>query len=420
MPKRFSIPILLILFLTVFINTAPAEDTLTWQECVAQAAKNNPDIIYALEGVRAKEEAKAQTTSTLYPQISADAAASKTKTTTTKNSYSYGISGTQLIFDGSKTSSDVKAAVENINAARQSYRFTSSDVRLNLRTAFVNLLKAQELIKVAQEIVKIRRDNLLLITMRYESGLEHKGALLTAKANLADAQFGLSQAKRDIGLYQRQLDKEMGLKEFKPFLVKGDFSVRDSAKDKPDFKELVNNNPSVLEAVANKNSAAFTVTSAYRNFIPKLSGSAGADKSGAHWPPNTDGWNFGLSLDVPIFEGGLKNAQLKEAEALYKQAQASEDSARSTAIVGLEQAWVSLQDAIETTDVENQSLEAAVERSVIAEAQYSTGFINFDNWIIIQNDLVGAKRTYLNAQASALLAEASWIKAKGETLEYAQ
>jgi len=58
------------------------------------------------------------------------------------------------------------------------------------------------------------------------------------------------------------------------------------------------------------------------------------------------------------------------------------------------------------------------QRSKIAEVEYATGFIGYDNWTIIEDNLVSAKASYLNAQANALLAEASWIQAKGETLEY--
>ena len=61
---------------------------------------------------------------------------------------------------------------------------------------------------------------------------------------------------------------------------------------------------------------------------------------------------------------------------------------------------------------------ATLERSKIAQAQYSIGFINFDNWTIIEDNLVTAKRSYLFAQEAALLAEAKWIQAKGETIEY--
>jgi outer membrane protein TolC len=436
MPKNSAslvlrVSLAFILFMAFFLGASlQAEEVFTWQDCLAEAKQNNPDLIYADEGVKEKKAGKDITASGLYPQISAgvDASTSKTSTTSssgstsssTKDSYSYGVSATQLIFDGLKTIHDVKADSEKLKASEQNYRFTSSAVRQNLRTAFVNLLKAQELIRVEEEIFKIRRDNLELITLRYQSGLEHRGALLTAEANIAQARFGLSQAKRDVEFTQRQLTKEMGRKKFKPFAVTADFVVIDSAKEKPDFEEIVKNNPSVLKAAAERNSTAFNLKSAYGNFSPKLTGQAAADKSSSHWPPQNEGWNLGLSLNVPIFEGGLKTSQLNQARALYNQAEANERSIRDSAIVSLERTWAALQDAIETVEVERKSMDASFERSRIAEAQYSIGFISFDNWIIIQDDIVRAKRGYLDAQAAALIAEANWIQAKGDTLEYAQ
>ncbi|MFH0827071.1 MAG: TolC family protein [Candidatus Omnitrophota bacterium] len=421
----------LILFITCFLyGSLQAEEVLTWENCLVEAKHNNPDLIFAVEGVKEKEAGKDITASAFFPQVSAgiDASTSKTSTTSssgatsrsTKDSYSYGASATQLIFDGLKTFHDTKAASEDIKAAQQNYRFASSEVRLNLRTAFVNLLKAQELVRVEEEIFKIRRDNLELITLRYQSGLEHRGALLTAEANMVQAYSGLSQAKRSVELSQWQLSKEMGRKEFKLMAVVGDFTVSDQAKEKADFEAMVKNHPSVLQAAARKNSAAFGLKGAYGNFSPKVTGQAAADKSSSHWSPENEGWNLGLSLDVPIFEGGLKTAQLHQAKALYNQAMASERSVRDAVAVNLQKAWTDLQDALEAVEVERQLLEAAGERSRIAEAQYSVGFISFDNWIIIQDDLVRAKRIYLDAQVVCLLAEASWIQAKGETLEYAK
>jgi outer membrane protein TolC len=183
---------------------------------------------------------------------------------------------------------------------------------------------------------------------------------------------------------------------------------------------LINNNPSFLQAVAKKNAAAFSIKSAYANFSPEIYGDAGAGKRGSSWPAQNDQWNLGLTLTMPLFEGGLKTAQVNQARALYNQRIADEKTTKDTALVLLEQTWAALQDSIEIVDVRQKLLNAANERSKIAEAQYSTGFITFDNWIIIENDLVSAKKAYLNSQADALFAEAGWIQAKGETLEYAQ
>jgi outer membrane protein TolC len=422
---------IIILIFCLSVNKASAEEVLTWADCISEARKNHPDLISAVENVNQQKAGKAITASGLYPQVTSNLDASTTgkneknestgvTTKTTTDSYTYGVTGTQLVFDGFKTLNNVKAASENIKGAQEAYRFTSSQVRLNLRTAFINLLKAQESIKVAQDIVKIRRDNLELITLSYQSGLEHKGALLTAEANLEQAIFQLSQAQRDVVLAQRQLTKEMGRIEFKPMSVKGEFTVSDTAKEQPDLEAIAKNNPSLLQVVAKKNAASFGIKSAYANFSPQLSGNVGTNKFSSRWSPQNNEVNAGLSLTMPIFEGGLRLAEVTQAKALYNQLDANERSTRDAVVVALEQAWVSLQDAIQTVDVQKKSLLATEERATIAEAQYSTGFISFDNWIIIEDNLVGAKFAYLNAQTNALLAEANWIQAKGETLEYAK
>jgi outer membrane protein TolC len=420
--------LLLLVCLGSILAAAQAEEALTWQECVGEAAKNHPDLISAEESLKQSQASKRITASVLYPQINAGLNASTSATTVTdpgvkasqtQDSYSYGVSGSQLLFDGFKTGNEINAATENTLAAQQNYRFVSSEVRLRLRTAFVNLLKAQQAARVVEDIAKIRRDNLELIMLRYTSGLEHRGALLTAEANLAQANYQIAQAKRDVELAQRQMMKEMGRTAFTPISVQGDFSVLDSAKEKPDLGVLAKGHPSLRQAVALKNAAGFGIKSAYANFSPTLSGQADANKSGPHWMPKNSQLSMGLSVSVPLFEGGLRLAQVAGAKALYGQLEANERSTLDGIVVGLEQAWVSLQDAVETVVVQKQQLDAAEERSKIAEAQFSTGFITYDNWTIIQDNLVSAKRSYLDSEANALFAEANWIQAKGETLEYA-
>ena len=102
-----------------------------------------------------------------------------------------------------------------------------------------------------------------------------------------------------------------------------------------------------------------------------------------------------------------------------RQAEAQLRSTEDSTVISLAQAWEAFREAAEAVESAQESLVANEERSKIAEAQYSTGFITYDNWTIIEDNIVQSKKAYLNAQANALLAEAQWIKAKGETLEYA-
>lgn len=409
-----------LVFLVTGFTQLKAEETLTWQDCIKEAAKNNPDLISAQESVKESQASKKITASSAFPQIDSSASASTAKASgETSDNYSFGASATQLLFDGLKTRDNIKAASENIKAAEFNYKFTSSGVRLRLRTAFIKLLKAQELLKITQDIYNIRRSNLELITLRYESGIEHKGAMLTAEANLAQAEFEIAQAKRTLEVAQRELIKEMGRTQFLPLQVTGEFKVSDAVLEKPDFEKLANENPTSGKLMAQKNVASFGIKAAQANFFPQLFAQAGANRSSSHWPPEDNRWNAGLTVSFPIFEGGLRMAQVAKAEAVFNQAKENERSAKDGIVVSIEQAWNTLQDTLETTEVEKKFLNATQERAKIAEAQYALGLIQFDNWTIIEDALVRAKKTFLDAQTNALLAQANWVQAKGETLEYA-
>jgi len=409
--------------------SAPAEEAFTWEDCVKEAAKNNPDLVSAKESVNSASADKSITASGLFPQVSADAGVSKSKSgsggasgasSSSTNNYNYGVNGSQLIFDGFNTANKVNAAAENIKAAQESYRFTSSDVRLRLRTAFIELLKAQDGLRIKEEIYTRRRQNYELVTLRYESGQENKGSLMTEEANLIQARYDVTQAKRDINLAQRKLTKELGRSETAPIIAKGSFEVAEKVREMPDFASIAESNPSLKQLIAQKNAAVFNLKSAKAEFMPEITANGSAGRSDTSWPPENDNWSIGAAISFPIFEGGKRIADINKAAAQLNKAKADEKSGLDGVIETLQDKWTSLQRALDNVDIQKQFLTANEERAKITEAQYSIGFVSFNDWIIIENNLVDAKNSYLNAQASALLAEADWIQAKGETLENVQ
>jgi outer membrane protein TolC len=212
--------------------------------------------------------------------------------------------------------------------------------------------------------------------------------------------------------------KEIGRSHFSPVRVRGVLEVSDAVLSKPDFEALAEKNPSLGKLLAQKNAASFGIKAALANYFPEITAQAGAGKTGISWPPEYSTWNTGVSLSMPVLEGGLRAAQVAEARARMRQAEADERSARDGLVVTLQETWAALQDAVETVQVRKKFLDAAEERSRIAEAQYSIGMITYDNWTIIEDNLVSSKTALLEAQANALLAEAAWVQAKGETLEY--
>jgi outer membrane protein TolC len=412
-----------------FAQATEEKKPLTWLECVALAQKNHPDLISAQESVKVSQAGLDITESGQFPQVTASAGVSASKsrirndntggtTGKTSHSYSYGANARQLIFDGAKTANQVESGKENIALALQSFRYSSADVRQRLRTAFITLLKAQELIKITQEIFDIRRSNLELITLKYQAGTEHRGALLSAQANSAQAEHEIAQARRSLESARYQLIKELGTGKYEDISVTGDFSVSAKLDDKPDFQEIADKHPSVQRLIAKTRVATLDLKISEADFWPSLSLTAGAHKAGAHWPPHNSDLSTGLSMSWPFWEGGLRKAQMAQSKSQLAQAQADQRSARDGIVLALEQKWVALQNASENVAVQKQFLAAAEERARIAEAQYSLGLLQFDNWTIIEDNLVSAKKMFIDAQANALLAEANWVMAKGETLEY--
>ncbi|GEM_PF-49987 len=422
MMKYGKIIFIVLCVLSLFIPGAAAQEVLIWQDCLREAARNHPDLVVAHESVEQSKTQKTVAASGLFPQVTASAGLSTAqadKTGNTKSS-SYGISGEQLLFDGFKTTNSAHSASENIKAANENFRFTSSQVRLRLRTAFIDLLKAQALVKIADDIYKIRRENVQLISLRYESGTEHRGALLTAQANLSEAEFEQRRAHRDIEVARQGLMKELGRQgqDLSPVQVQGEFTVTEDIKQKPGLEMLAEKHPDLLKTVAQKNAAAYDIKSSKGDFAPTVSLEAGASKTGVDWPPGDQGSDVGLRVSLPLFEGGLRMAQLKQARSIYRQLQASEHSTKDGVVLRLQEAWSSLENSVENIGVQQKFLAATEERAKISEAQYSVGLISFDNWTIIEDDLVRQKKSFLDAQANALLAQANWIEAKGETLEY--
>lgn len=416
---------------------ASAGQQLTWDDCVREARKHHPDLLSAAEKVKQVKASKEIARSALLPQVTGEAsevtsngvsfagtgggpiqtgtvdAASNRATT-----YEFGMTAQQLLFDGFKSSYDLSGAERNIRASRYSYDVTSSNIRLRLRTAFATLLTAQELVRVTEDIEARRRKNLELVRLRYEAGREHRGSLLTSEANLAQASYEVNQARRSVYLSQRRLTKELGRTVYLPVAADGDFTVREPARERPDFDLLAATNPVLQQLIAQREAAKFGVRSAYAQFCPQVYANFGASNSSTRWPPDNNDYSVGTSVTLPLFDGGNTIAGLAKAKAALGQAREDERSGRDGVIFTLSDTWTKLQDALDTVEVQRKFLEATAERARISEAEYAIGLLSYDNWIIIEDNLVSAKKNFLNAEAAALIAEATWIQAEGGTLDH--
>lgn len=408
---------LITVFILVTVISSNAQESLTWEDCIKEAKKNHPDLVSAEEKFNQAKFDRIIASSSSLPDFSISINSSSSNFS--PMNFSYNINTQILIFDGFKTSNSILQADERIKFYKLNYDSVSSNVRFKLKTAFINLLKSQEFLKIARDIAKRRKESADMVKLRYEAGREHKGSLLIAQANQIQAEYDVSAAERDLELAQKQLSKELGRDKFSAVNVKGDFNVKFTEKVKPDFNALAESNPSLNGLRSQKKSAEYGVNSANSSYFPSVYLSLGYGKNIPNGMPVTGGdFSAGIGLSFNIFDFGGRDAQISKARSLFIQSDAEERGGRNNIIFSLEDAWTQLQNSLDQINSQKKFLEANIERTKIAEAQYSEGLITFDNWIIIEDNLVGLQKSFLNAQAGALNAEASWINSNGNTLDY--
>ncbi|MBN1521447.1 MAG: TolC family protein [Candidatus Aureabacteria bacterium] len=392
------------------VKVSWADSVLTWQDCVIIAEKNNPEFMTAREKVRQYEERIKISQSKLYPQVTADASTSLTDQG--DKSTSLGLSGRQLVYDGKKTSYEIKIAEENLKAAEYDLMIISAGVRYELQKAFSGLFKAQEYLVLTEEIIKIREQSLRLVQLRYDAGREHKGSLLTSQANLAKAQFDAGHALRNLETSRYQLLNILGMDAFQNIRVKGSFEFLTDTSILPDYQKIIEENPYIWKLVSEKISAEHEVSATKADYYPDIYASVSAKRNDNSLSSNND-FSAGLSVSMPLFDGGLRKAELSSAQSAVKQKEADLNMTQNDILLSLVSSWNGLQDAISGLSVQGKYLQASEERAKIAEAQYESGLISFDTWTIIEDELVTNKKKYLDAKTDILLSEANWLYAKG-------
>jgi len=419
---RVKINLLVVWAFLIALTPLHAEESVSWEQCVSEAVKAHPDLYSALAVLQQAEADKSITKGALLPQLSFGVNSSESgsigKGAGSSSALSYSLSAQQLLYDGQKTSSQIASNAEAIKAAQYNVNAVSANLRFALRSAFTQLLKAQDLVGLTVEIADRRQNNVRLISLRYQGGREHIGSLRQAEADLAQAQFEVSQAKRGLILAQTNLASALGRDTHQPLKVQGTFNVSDFSTSKPDLALLVKDHPLFQQLDTRSKAARFDLDASRSAFSPQLYLNSSVGRGAFdRLPTDAVDWSAGVTISVPIYEGGSGRARVAKARAFLSQQNAQEKSGFLLLFNALEQSWKSFQDARQLVVVQKKQLEAANERSKISNAQYSNGLVTFNDWVIIENNLVNAKKNLLNAEADMLLAEAQWIQSKGGTLE---
>jgi outer membrane protein TolC len=402
---------------------ATASDTpgisLTWDDCVRLAIRQNPDLQASREAILNSDAVRMGAYSALYPQISAsfgdrrgDSVANLYSPYVYSTSYNEQLSISQTIFNGFATKGNIDHARAQLNLAFANLNGEKASLSFNLKSAFAQLLYAQKLIKISQDVIDIQQSNARLVKLLYEGGSEDKGDMQLSQANLDQAIYNLDQAVRTRDLSGVQLGVYLGQDLPAPVLAEGELQT-DVLPVKPDFNQLALLTPSYFQHKAQVDAAAAGITIADSGWYPTITANASADRGDSQFPLKSQGWSAGFSISYPIFQGGATYFDVKAASASLRQALDNLRSGTNDAALTLAQMFKGMVDAEDNVRIQQEVLDATALRYKIAEADYRNGLMSFQDFNTITDSYVGQLQTLLSAQLSAVIAEASWEEARG-------
>lgn len=405
---------LLILFQT---NVMAASRALTWEECLKLAAAQNEELKSSEKNLEAADHQFDAAYGSFFPQVSGSLNyTNSTAASVTQDAYGASITATQSVFNGFQDKAKVDQARANRDLAKIALQTERAKTSYDLKNAIASLQYTQNYLTLAESIRQRRELNSRTVQLRFESGRENKGALLLSRAYFEDAKLDYLRAQQNLNIAQTTIVRVLGLESTDDvFQFKGEIPIADpAAEGNVNFKSLVLETSSYLQSVAQESSAKASLNIAQSNFYPSLNLSASAGDSGNTWYPTNHGRTLGASLTFPLFSGGRDYNSTKAAGASLLASQLDRAGSLKQQLVTLQTSYASFVQAVQKLKVDQVYTEALTVRERVSRQKYNNGLSTFDDWDVIENDLIKRQKDLLASQRDRILAEASWEQAQGK------
>jgi outer membrane protein TolC len=395
---------------------------LSWQSCLEEASSHNAELRSSQESLRAAQASARGAYGSFLPQATGSlsyshgtSASSNLDIATSQTHDSYGatLSVSQNLFSGFQDRARVEQARSNSQASESALQGTRAKVSFELKSAFASLLYAQSAVKLQEQIKNRRQDNLRLVELRFNTGRENKGSVLLSQAYLNQAQLDELQAQNSISVAQSELAQALGRDSSEGLEIRDDLPLA-APPQAPDFAQLALEVPAYKQALFEESGKQAGVVLARGAFFPSLGLSATLGSTGNDFFPSNDRWSVGATLSVPLFSGGKNYYGVKSAAATYAASTETRVNAGRDTLTNLRQNFTNYVEAVEKLKVDASFLEAAQVRAEVARNKYNNGLSTFDDWDIIENDLISRERAVLQSQRDRIVAEAAWEQAQGK------
>tara|TARA_Y100000815_G_scaffold7871_1_gene7427 strand:- start:4342 stop:5847 length:1506 start_codon:yes stop_codon:yes gene_type:complete len=414
---------------------APAHaDTL--REALAEAYRTNPTLQAARAQLRATDETVAIEKADARPNVNGQAALteyvkkSSTSFFSPDRALTAGVDLGVPLYSGGSVKNSIRAAKERVQAGRADLRGTESAIFSQVVAAYMDVLRSEALVGLSANQVDVLQVNLQATSDRFEIGdltrtdvAQSQSRLALAQGDLRSAQAGLIQAREN---YIQLVGSAPGELEPPPPLPNLPSDPRTAVE------VALENNPDLIAAKERAAAAGYDIEVAGASRLPRVSAFAGYDYQNflgsvpgspldpsdpaspiVGSPQTATASSAGLSLTIPLFQGGRPAALQRQAQAI---ASASYDQVIATerdVIAQVRAAYASYSAALAIIDSSREAVASAELSLEGVRAENSIGNRTVLDVLNAEQELLLSRVDLVTARRNAYVAGFTLLAAMG-------
>jgi outer membrane protein len=408
----------------------PGERQVTLEEAVDLALKQSPAIVQSEGSIRTARSSERSAYGAFLPSLSLSTgaglssterinAATNTTVTGSADSYTAGLSSNFDIFTGGRRGAELKRTRAVESAAQATLVEQQFSVTLNAKTAFFNVLRADELTLVANTRIAQAQKTLDMSQQRFRVGSATRSDVLRSTLELNQAKQALLQAQTQRRTATFALGRLVGVPGPVGAKAPADTVPRPLLlSDEQLIALVIAQAPTVRSAEATVASGEASLKSAKTQYLPTL-----RLQTGTNWfntNPQFNGgrgsWSLNLGLSYPLFNNFQREDAIARADVQADIARANLQDARLFARSELERILANLRLAEQQLPLAQEAVTVAEEDLRVQQQRYSVGASTIIDELTSQLNLITAQQNLVTARFDYQLARAALEALVGRTL----
>ncbi len=409
------------------ISASCFSQPLSWQSAVQETEKNNSELQSMIHKLNSADATVNSQYSNFLPTLTGTLGYTYGSSTTNQGSttafdsgsdatsrYTAQLTATENLFSGFQDAAKISQQKSIRQGIAATLTASKAKISYDLKSAFASAFYAQQSVSLSQSVSERRHQNLRLVELRYSSGRENKGSVLLSKAYYEQAKLDVMISTNSTGTSKLALAKVLGRDTWDNLEIEGKPPLNAKPKENLPLRKIIETSPAYLQAVADEEASESAIVVARSGFFPSLNLSASTTNSATTFFPSNNRWSIGASLSFPFFSGGRDYFATRSAIESSKAAQLTRANILRDGISKLGKSYTDLEEAIQKLEVDKAFEAAAQIRAKIAREKYNNGLMTFEDWDIIETDLINRQKSLLQSERDSTIAEANWEQIQGK------